>query len=205
MLQKIDELNVKDRVADYFNGMNIPSVARNKRIKFALDVEEIIYSIFSLLESYKASGKVEENTDYLIKTFRKSYSRLIDKYIGVDDYIEDYLLFFCENLVNTTVKNINSDYYVSQERSVLNACDCANDVLNYGDYKDAIKSGKTKKQWLDVKDKRERESHLLVGGSTVGINEYFQVGSSQMLFPHDTSGGAGAEEIANCRCAVLYK
>jgi hypothetical protein len=87
---------------------------------------------------------------------------------------------------------------------MYNAENEANSVKNYTDYRKAIEKGKTKKKWIDMRDKRERKTHLEVGGTVIPINEPFVVGNSLMMFPKDDSLGAADKEIINCRCSVKY-
>lgn len=68
-------------------------------------------------------------------------------------------------------------------------------------YKHIVVKSKT---WWTVRDNKVRESHQAVHGTTVPYREPFNVGSSQMMRPGDDSLGAGAEEIINCRCSVLF-
>ena len=60
------------------------------------------------------------------------------------------------------------------------------------------------KTWQAVGDSKVRPSHAAVSGTTVPFDQPFTVGGSLMMRPGDGSLGAGAEEIVNCRCSVLY-
>jgi uncharacterized protein with gpF-like domain len=60
------------------------------------------------------------------------------------------------------------------------------------------------KTWWSVRDKKVRASHQAVHGTTVPYAEPFNVGGSPMMRPGDDSLGAGADEIINCRCTVLF-
>ena len=75
---------------------------------------------------------------------------------------------------------------------------------NHQDFADAIKSGKRKKQWMDVRDKKERETHLQVGRTIKPIDQPFVVGGFLMQHPKDTSLGANSSQIVNCRCTIKY-
>lgn len=59
------------------------------------------------------------------------------------------------------------------------------------------------KQWWSAQDTRVRPTHALAHGQKVPKDEPFEVGDYQMMRPGDSSLGAGAEEIVNCRCAML--
>jgi len=59
------------------------------------------------------------------------------------------------------------------------------------------------KEWVAVLDSRTRPTHVAADGQVVGINENFVVGGYQMRFPTDSSLGAPAGEIVNCRCKSI--
>ena len=59
------------------------------------------------------------------------------------------------------------------------------------------------KFWVSAFDERTRDSHI--GVQFVDINEPFQVGSDLMMHPGDSSLGASAGNIINCRCAVTFQ
>lgn len=54
-----------------------------------------------------------------------------------------------------------------------------------------------KKVWIATPDDRTRESHLLMDGEEVDIDEPF---SNGLMYPGDPSGDAG--EVYNCRCTM---
>jgi hypothetical protein len=61
-----------------------------------------------------------------------------------------------------------------------------------------------KKQWITMGDELVRLTHKAVNLVILPIDEYFIVGAYEMKHPLDTSRGAGAEEIAECRCLCMY-
>lgn len=61
-------------------------------------------------------------------------------------------------------------------------------------------------KWLAHPGDRTRETHLEAGrGPWIPINEPFTVGGAQLLHPGDSSRGAPAAEIINCRCGELQR
>ncbi len=65
-----------------------------------------------------------------------------------------------------------------------------------------INARQIKRKWNSQGDANVRDTHSNLNGKTVtGIEEPFVSSSgARMMHPHDTSMGAGAAEIANCRC-----
>ncbi|MFA5312724.1 MAG: phage minor head protein [Methanomassiliicoccales archaeon] len=61
-----------------------------------------------------------------------------------------------------------------------------------------------KKQWLSSRDARVRETHNDADGQEVGMDEPFNVGGYDLMFPGDSSLGAPASEIVSCRCTQTY-
>jgi len=52
---------------------------------------------------------------------------------------------------------------------------------------------------------RERPEHIALHKARVyGLDTPFLVGGDFMQHPHDTSMGAGADQVINCRCAAFY-
>ena len=81
----------------------------------------------------------------------------------------------------------------------------ANTMYEDEDYILALKEGMTRKKWVTIQDRRVRDTHREVEGVTIPIDEFFQVGNAQMLYPKDVINGGGyPEEIVNCRCSCIY-
>lgn len=57
-----------------------------------------------------------------------------------------------------------------------------------------------RREWIATIDDRTRDTHLLVDGQQVPMETPYAVGDSRMMFPGDTSLGADASEIIQCRC-----
>jgi hypothetical protein len=78
-------------------------------------------------------------------------------------------------------------------------------------YRQAIESGQVaesavRKVWRSAGDLRVRHTHRALNGDSVAFREPFVTPSgARMRYPLDTSLGAGAGEIVNCRCDVEYR
>lgn len=57
-----------------------------------------------------------------------------------------------------------------------------------------------KKQWIATLDERVRDTHEAAHRQVRGIDEYFLVGDSLLMFPGDVGGSP--EEVINCRCTI---
>lgn len=62
----------------------------------------------------------------------------------------------------------------------------------------------TRKMWNAELDGKTRENHVRADGQVQNLQDPFIVGSSLLMFPRDTSLGAPASEVINCRCVTDY-
>lgn len=60
------------------------------------------------------------------------------------------------------------------------------------------------KTWITARDSRVRASHQSMNGKNIPFNEVFLVNGEQMKRPGDSSLGASASNVINCRCSLLY-
>lgn len=214
-ISSYDELNIilgkrrSEPYKEYFSKMSISDKERQERIAFSEQMEEVVLYILALIETTIKSG--ETNREYIQTQFYDKYLDVIASYMLIDTYIKQYALDVTKQIIDATFerfsaedKSITDDYYLSNDRAMfISECE-ANSVLNYRQYSKAVKAGRTKKKWIDVGDKKERKTHLEVGGTILPIDEPFSVGDSLLQFPKDTSLGASADEIVNCRCSIQY-
>lgn len=214
-ISSYDELNIihgkrrSEPYEEYFSKMSISDKEKRERVAFSEQMEEVILYILALIETTIESG--ETNREYIQTQFYDKYLDVIASYMLIDTYIKQYALDVTKQIIDATFerfsaedKSITDDYYLSNDRAMfISECE-ANSILNYRQYSKAVKAGKTKKKWIDVGDKRERKTHLEVGGTVLPIDEPFSVGDSLLQFPKDTSLGASADEIVNCRCSIQY-
>lgn len=205
---QFDELNVlsenrrSEPYEEYFDKMSISDKQKRLRIAFSKQMEEVILFCLSLIETMIENEEVDQ--EYIEDELSEQYLAIAAIYFAADDYITDYVRQFSHDVVQSTFDHIKEEYFLSRDRAMfISECE-ANTSLNYKEYTDAIKSGKKYKTWKDIGDKRERRTHLEVGGTTIPIKELFAVGDSLMLFPKDTSHGASSKEIVNCRCSIQY-
>lgn len=70
---------------------------------------------------------------------------------------------------------------------------------------ESVKSTRVKFEriWTSILDERTREDHKIVDGQSREMNEPFDVGGENLMFPGDPSGSPG--NVINCRCILTYK
>lgn len=145
-----------------------------------------------------------ENLDFVILQVKNRYFDILSVSMEMDEYLKKYVDDFSEQIVETTQNHADDEWYLSSDRAMFVAENEANTTFNYLEYKKAVKTGKTKKKWITMRDRHVRHTHKLVDSKTIGINDVFLVGDSEMFYPKDTTFGASAQEIVNCRCSIKY-
>lgn len=61
------------------------------------------------------------------------------------------------------------------------------------------------KTWFSQLDNKVRPHHIQAHGQTVSVILPFVVNNQELMFPRDSSLGATADNVANCRCTVVYE
>lgn len=206
MEHEFDELNnPKSRAIpyeQYFGEMELTEEQKEERIKASKRIEDMMLFLFSLLSVMKEYSY--ENLEFVVSQVKNQYSDVLSVSMEMDEYLNGYVNDFSEQIVETTQNHMDDEWYLSDDRAMFVAENEANTTFNYMEYKKAIESGKKKKRWVTMRDRHVRHTHQLVEGKTIGINDVFLVGDSEMFYPKDTTFGASAREIVNCRCSIKY-
>ena len=201
-LNELVGMNRSEDYEDYFGIMDLSDSDKEKRIELAERLEDNFLLVLAFLFTMQQYQSINWQT---IRTrFESAYRDALTNIITIDEYLDSYIRQFSYDVAESTQNHVDEPYYYSLDRSMVMAENESNTVWNYSDFQSAIQSGYTRKQWIDIRDRRERESHRRVGGTVKPINEPFVVGSSFMNYPKDTSYGASSSEIVNCRCSIRY-
>lgn len=187
----------------YFGEMDLNKKQKEERISFSKKFEEVMMFLFFLLLTVEEYGN-KSNQEFIVNEIKQKYKDLVEDYMVVDGYVEQYIDDFVREVVDVTNRHTDEPYFKSEDRAVLIAENEANSVLNYSDYVKAMNNGYTKKKWKTELDNKVRKTHIPLENRMVDIKTPFVVGESLMMFPKDTTYGADAEEIVNCRCTVEY-
>lgn len=186
----------------YFDEMDLSKADREKRIELAEKLEDKVLFVLYLLFVMRERNTLDWETAR--KRLEDGYIETLSGYIAADNYMRKHAAEFSREIISTTKANADDPYYYSMDRAMFISENESNLSWNYQEFAEAAKKGKTKKRWVDVQDKRERDTHREVGGSVKDIAEPFVVGGSLMMFPKDASLGADSKEIVNCRCTIKY-
>lgn len=193
-------------IDSYFDEMELPDEEKEKRKEFSenmVDIMLFIFALFSVMRQYNSVNK-----QFIISQLQTRYSELVLQYMDIDKMVGDYIQKFSEEIVDTTLKYPDEKYYLSNDRATLIGVNEANSILGYSQLQEAKEKGYTRKTWITEGDKKVRETHREVDMQEIPLFDYFVVGNSLMLYPHDNVSEYGrnveAKEIVNCRCSVVY-
>lgn len=188
-------------IDQYFGEMNLTPKQHRQRVGFAKEFFDDVLLMFALYNAMLHYGGVDEAE--LRDRFIRDYTDKAMEYIDIDENVEKHIQKSADDIIGTTLK-YDSEYYTSDDRATLIAENEANSLMNYDDYVLAKKQGRTTKTWSTIMDGRERDDHAEADGMTVGIDDPFYVGGSQLMYPGDISLNASPDQIINCRCSVKY-
>lgn len=191
----VDESLIRKSIIDFFDEMGVDDV--DKRTLLAISLEQIFREMFLMALAGELAR--EELVDRLIT----EYSMVI----VASGYRPNYrhIERVCEDIVDNTLKGIDTPYMTSTDRSILIAETETNNAANYDALEEARANGMTMKTWVAFHDNRTRETHREVDGTTIPIDDMFQVGMAELMYPCDEINGYDTpEEVVNCRCHATY-
>lgn len=67
----------------------------------------------------------------------------------------------------------------------------------------SLRESPVMKEWITVADERVRQAHVFADSQEVTLNQPFSVGGEALRWPGDTSLGASAGNVINCRCSSV--
>ena len=203
-----DELN--DLVANkrsmsfeqFFGEMELSDDEIQKRIELAEKLEDGFLFVLALLFTMQQYNEV--NWERARQEYENRYLSALAGYVTITPYIRQYVRDMSYDIMDSTKKHQAEYYYYSPDRGKFMAECEANTTRSYQCNEDAIAQGKTMKRWLTMGDKRVRETHKEVGGTSKPIGEPFYVGGSLMMFPRDTQYSPPNSLVCGCRCSIEY-
>lgn len=188
----------------YFGEMGLSQEQKDRRIETAREIQGFMR--LAIMEMYYELHEGDYGEYDPSGTIMDNYNSLLDR-LGIPltaFFAAMHVESVASEIQLSTMMHSEDPYFFSEDRAMLIAENEANSIWNDSEHQDAILTGKTRKTWDAIIDKATRDTHRDINGTTIPIDEPFQVGDSLMMYPKDESMGAGAEEIVNCRCSVSY-
>lgn len=204
-MRDFDEINNMSQdevisIETYFDEMELSEPEKEERKEFANNVNDLMIFIFALFLTMQKFNRM--NKTYIIRQLQSRYSEIVLSYIELDDFLDNYIKKFSEEIVDTTLKYLDESYYTSDTRATIVAVNESNSILGYKQLQEAKEQGYAIKEWITERDKKVRKTHREVDGIKIPIDSKFIVGGSEMSYPHDLS--APPEETVNCRCTLSF-
>ena len=201
---KFDELNSlsRKRYEEYFDVMGITKDMKTERVLLAMALEDEFIEILSWIQYKKERGEL-----FFLESmsmFEKAFLAVALTRIGMTEELRATAKNFAEDVALSTYNHQDEDYYLSIDRAINMAGTEANAIDCYAEFAEALERGETRKTWHSLLDRRERKWHHDADGQTVPILEPFEILGELLMYPLDTSLGATADNIANCRCYMTF-
>ena len=202
-----DELNelvgyeVSEPFDEYFAPMQISEEQKRKRVELA---EELDAVFIALLSEYFYADQLDAvvASDIYDRT-REAYLLAIGTAVEVDDYLYNHGVEVIASTIEVLLRHRDEPYYFSEDRARAIAENDSNSIWNYTEYEDAVKNKKYK-TWRTVMDNRVRDTHVVMNGVTIPINDVFHLEGGDCYFPRDSQLGMDESEIVSCRCSLSF-
>ncbi len=222
--QNFDKLNILKRYSEpyheYFGVMMLTKEQKRQRERLAVLLEEAIAVFFEMYRTRQEMGVLSE------VQLKQEFTYLVYDVVSGKGYFEDeaqedkYITDLVNETYRATEENLakhpndydytgNKPYWISDDRAMFIAENEANTIINGYEFEEAKAQGKTHKIWKSYADDKVRPTHQEVDVTMIPIDDYFDVGAAQLLYPKDitsefSTGIDHPEEIINCRCCALY-
>ena len=186
----------------FFGEMELSDEEIQQRIELAEKLEDGFLFVLALLFTMQQYNAVD--WEQARQEYENRYLSALAGYVTITPYIRQYVRDMSYDIMDSTKKHQAEYYYYSPDRGKFMAECESNTTRSYQCNEDAIAQGKTMKRWLTMGDKRVRETHKEVGGTSKPIGEPFYVGGSLMMFPRDTQYSPPNSLVCGCRCSIEY-
>lgn len=212
-LADIDRLNIL-----YFGEMDISAKERALRVRMAAEFEALVRKYLLALQIILASGKSEQEIQAAIAmtavAFAREYRRFFNTWYpryyevasnggessGTEAEWRDTHSTQVSVWLANTARNSSAGSVMGRLRTDIRTE--INAMCNFAMFRALADNGTPYKKWRSHHDGLTRFTHSEADEQIVPIDEPFVVGGYLMMFPLDSSLGAPAEEIVNCRCVM---
>lgn len=219
-LAAIDSLNI----IGYYGEMELPLAERKVRIVMAEQLQGTVEKYYDTVRTILSDERTSKRKkDILLAaavlSLKNAYLSIFDKYYsayinaagtggGGEPYsganawkrrrAYDFALWITQTARREPNLAFSESHAAAVTRTEVNA------VCNLAAMDAAYRQGKRFKTWKTFGDLKVRPTHKAANGQRVPLDMPFTVGGYEMMFPNDSSLGAPAGEVVNCRCVLEF-
>lgn len=186
-------------IDQYFDEMRLIPRQKEQRKRLARQLEEEMVWLMSYMFYARKQG-ISVSMD-AINEIRERYREAVGGTVVIDLYIATHIDSVTANIVDATNRHKDDPYFYSEDRARLIAEEESNSIFQYTEFEEASKN-KRYKTWLTIMDGHQRESHGLVNGTTIPIDEEFILEGGTCQFPREDT--LPDEECIGCRCSLAF-
>lgn len=181
-----------------------------KAARSGMQTKDLIDDLAALL-GFGGEGRIVRLWRNLLEQYLNL--RILTRIQQVTDTTRDRLARIIEQGVNEGLSNqniarkIRNDAGMNKSRAMNIARTEVNTAMNQGKYMSVLSSNLVyEKGWSATIDSRTRDTHLaMIDAEMIDLQALFVVGGFNMEYPGDSSHGAPAKEICNCRCSLVFR
>lgn len=186
-------------ISTYFDEMRLTPQQKAYRKELARKLyEEFVWLMSYMFYARKQGISVSMDA---INEIRDRYREAVGSTVVIDLYIATHIDSVTANIVDATNRHKDDPYFYSEDRARLIAEEESNSIFQYTEFEEASKN-KRYKTWLTIMDGHQRESHGLVNGTTIPIDEEFILEGGTCQFPREDT--LPDEEVCGCRCSLAF-
>lgn len=218
-LSATDSLNI----IGYYGEMELPTAEKKVRIVMAEQLQNLVSKYYETVRTILSDENTNKRKkDILLAaavlSLKNAYLSVFDKYYltyinaagtgsgepysGTDAWKHRRAYDFALWITQTAQREPNLAFSDSHAAAVTRTE--VNAVCNLAAMDAAYRQGKRFKTWKTFGDAKVRPSHKAANGQRVPLDMPFTVGGYEMMFPNDSSLGAPAGEVVNCRCVLEF-
>lgn len=185
--------------------MDLSEREQNQRIEKSEELHERIGSFLDMQkEVYQSDPAMFAFLNDMYLSQLESLYR--DVFDSSNNWVDERSKTFSNEIQRATqdcIEQGKAEKAFSEERKSKISINESNMYWNYDRHR-RLSSVYTYHTWLSERDDRVRPTHITADGQRVPVDEPFWVGGYRMMYPTDSSLGAGPEEIVNCRCVEIF-
>lgn len=182
--------------------MDLPDAEKRIRVEMMRDFRQRIEEVPKPPETNKGSAEYIMLAALGYVAYKALYTEFTQRYyrrylraVGANGDISDFAVIWINEHADIFANYAHTNPVASARTETNALCSLAQlDAYSQLGYEG--------KQWLTMGDSKVRQTHRDAAGQIRELSEPFTVGNSLMMFPQDSSLGADASEIVNCRCTM---